>query len=73
MKKHHLTAEDRENIKSSELTSFQLYNLSSDRKQETDFPTAEPEVLARLKARMIRFHRNVISERPVWEIPEDYA
>lgn len=72
-KTHSLVAADMPRIKDSELKDFELYNLRSDRRQQTDLSTAEPTVLARLKKRMTEFHQNVVREGPVWDIPEDYA
>ena len=46
-----------------------LYNLKSDLKQKKDLSQQYPEVLDRLKKMMIKMHKDVLSESPVWEIP----
>ena len=34
---------------------------------------AEPAVLARMKAMMMKFHEGVVAEGPFWKIPGSYA
>lgn len=72
-KTHSLIAADMPKIKNSALRDFELYNLRSDRLQQTDVASAEPGVLARLKKKMIDFHAGVVKEGPSWEIPESYS
>ena len=72
-KTHALVAADMPHIKNTRLKDFELYNLKSDRMQESNLATAEPATLERLKRRLVRFHENVVEEGPFWQIPADYA
>ena len=68
-KTHGLAADDMPFIKSSQPEKFMLYNLKSDLKQQKDLSQQYPEVLDRLKKMMIKMHKDVLSESPVWDIP----
>lgn len=69
-KTHGLSAEDMPFIKNSKPEKFMLYNLKSDLKQQIDVSQQYPEVLDRLKKMMIKMHKDVLSESPVWQVPE---
>ena len=62
-----LRARDMAALKTTALARFELYDLSDDLAQRHDVAAAHPEVLARLRTRMVELHREVVSEGPVWE------
>jgi len=72
-KTHQLIAADMPFIKRSELQDFELYNLRHDPAQRSDVSSSEPEIVARLKSRMTKFHADVVGEGPVWKIPASYG
>jgi hypothetical protein len=69
-KSHRITASDMPLIKSTELVSFELYNVREDLAQEHDLSHKEPQRLESLKRIMIRLHREAIAEGPTWEFSQ---
>ncbi|MCH2207762.1 MAG: sulfatase [Lentisphaerales bacterium] len=67
-KTHPLAAEDMPFIKGSKPVKFMLYDLRKERAQQTDVSKQYPEVLDKLKKKMIEMHKDVLSESPNWQI-----
>lgn len=65
--------EDLPHIRRSEPVNHRLFHLDDDLGQQRDLTEAEPEVLARLKARLRSLHREVMEEAGEWDIPPDYG
>lgn len=61
-----ILADEIKNIKKAELTSFQLFELTSDIAETTDVADANPETLQRMKRRMQTLYREVRGETPQW-------
>ena len=55
-------------IKTSKLTTFELYNLRRDVGETTDLGEKEPERLAAMSARLGELYREVRRESPVWPV-----
>lgn len=70
-KTHPLVTDDMPFIKASEPVYFELYDLSVELSQKTNVAKEYPGVLKRLKKKMLKMHRDVLSESPVWEIEDD--
>ena len=69
-KTHGMSAPDMPKVKSTQLVSFELYNVKEDLDQSNDLASAQPERLATLRKTMIALHRNAIEEGPIWHFPE---
>ena len=69
-KSHSMRAEDMPLIKSTELVSFELYNVKDDLGQQKDIAASHPEKLAELRKTMVALHRDALNEGPIWEFPE---
>ncbi len=70
-KTHPLIDADMPYIKASKPTKFMLFDLDSELGQRTDVAKQHPETFDRLKKLMIRMHADVLSESPVWVVPDD--
>ena len=68
-KTHAIAAADMPRIKSTNLVSFELYNVAKDLGQTKNIADDEPETLARLRDIMVNLHRNAIEEGPSWDLP----
>ncbi len=55
-----------EDIKTAELTDFELYNIRKDVSQETNLMNEYPEVYKRMKQELILIHRDVREDSPEW-------
>ena len=58
-------------LKKSEISGVQLYDLSKDLGQQTDIAKDRPELVARLKEQAAAIHRSVMAEAPEWLTPEE--
>ncbi len=63
---HRLSPRDIPYLKTAAIERFELYNLRSDRKQEHDRKTAEPERFERMKAAMIELRADVVADSYEW-------
>jgi arylsulfatase A len=72
-KTHSLSALDMPRIKSSQLGSFELYNVKEDRAQTKDLAASKPERFRELRKAMITLHRHAIDEGPIWDLPPNKA
>lgn len=72
-KAHQLIREDMAKIKASKPIDFQLFDLSSDLRQQEDLSSTQPDELDRLKSAMEQLHAGVLAEGHSWDIPEDYG
>lgn len=68
-KTHAIAAADMPRIKSTELVSFELYNVAADLGQTKNVADQQPETLARLRDIMAGLHRDAIEEGPIWALP----
>jgi arylsulfatase A len=57
-------------IKSGGYTNYQLFNLETDRAQEHDLAGSQPEVLARLKARLLAINASIMADGPDGHRPQ---
>ncbi|MDA0350141.1 MAG: sulfatase-like hydrolase/transferase [Verrucomicrobia bacterium] len=71
-KTHWLSSEDIPLIKSSELMDFELFNLKSDLAQTTNVIEQNQNQFKEMKALMIRYHKDIVTEGEHWDIPADY-
>lgn len=55
-------------IKSGTYKNWQLFNLETDRAQEHNIAPDHPEVLARLKARLIEINTSIMADGPDWHL-----
>jgi arylsulfatase A len=55
-----------EQMKSAELTGFELYNLGNDISEQHELSGTEAETLHRLRQQMVRIFHSVRDEGPVW-------
>ena len=55
-----------EDIKSAELTDFELYNIKEDIGQDKDLKSAYPKIFVQLKEKLITVHKDVKDESP-WQ------
>jgi hypothetical protein len=53
-------------LSDSKRTKFELYNLDIDPRETTDLSTHYPEVLKRMKKRLIEYDNEVLKEGPKW-------
>ena len=65
-KRNHITAEDQRNLKTAEMTTFELYNLREDIGERRDLSTQEPDRVAAMAAQMRRLYHEVRDECPIW-------
>jgi arylsulfatase A len=70
-KTHPLINADMPYIKASKPVKFMLFDLESELEQRTDVSAQHPETFDRLKKLMVRMHADVVSESPVWVVPDD--
>ncbi|MDG1872834.1 MAG: sulfatase-like hydrolase/transferase [Mariniblastus sp.] len=64
---HALSPKDLPYIKTAQLNRFELYNLARDQKQATDMSKSEPKRLTEMRQEMIKLHREIVAEAPVWK------
>jgi len=64
---HPFDATDQAYLRASEMTDYELYDLSEDRGQKTDVSATHPEVVRKLSGIMTRLRADVLSEGPTWE------
>lgn len=55
-------------IKKGTYTNFRLYNLDKDPKQETDLSKKHPEVLARLKKKLLEINESIMKDAHDWHL-----
>jgi arylsulfatase A len=53
-------------IKSGTYTRYQLFDLATDRGQQTDVSTLYPKVLAKLKNKLHNINTSVMADAPEW-------
>ena len=61
-----IRAVDMQNIKTAELSRFELYNLSQDIAESTDLDQKQPDRLNDMSATLRRLYREVRDESPIW-------
>ncbi len=61
MKKQHVDL-----LKKANLKDFKLYNIKMDKSQQTDVGKKYPDKLAALSKQLLRLHKEVQAEAPVW-------
>ena len=61
-----ITEESQRTFKTSELASYELYNLRDDIGEAHDLATQEPERLKNMIARLQTLHHEVRDESPIW-------
>ncbi|MBI1312244.1 sulfatase-like hydrolase/transferase [bacterium] len=61
-----ITAEEIADLKTAELTGFELYNLSTDAAETADVSTDHPQLLATLQQKMQTIYNDVRQEAPIW-------
>ena len=72
--KHHvLRRMDLFIIKSSELTDFELYDLKQDLAQEMNVVDQHPEQFEKMKSRMARIHKDIVTKGKHWDIPPEHG
>ena len=69
---HWLSGEDIPLIKSSELVEFELFNLKTDLAQTTNVAKKNRKQFEKMKAEMVRIHKEIVTEGEHWDIPADY-
>ena len=55
-------------IKKGSYTNFQLYDLEADPSQENDLAGDKPEVLDRLKKKLLKINASIMAEGPDWHL-----
>lgn len=50
----------------AELTTFELYNLGSDPREETDLSSSEPAQLEKLRTQLVAHNAAIDAEGPDW-------
>lgn len=68
-KTHALSKEDLPIIKSAELVDFQLFNLKTDLGQTTDVLEQNKAQFEKMKAQMVKIHREIVTEGEHWDLP----
>ena len=58
-------------IKDAKPSGYELYNLASDRSQETNLAESEPQRTARMAKRLGEIWRDVQTEGPDWRKSSD--
>ena len=53
-------------IKKTDFRNYRLYNLRTDAAQEIDLSEKDPERFAKMKAQMLKLHRDVMDEAFDW-------
>jgi arylsulfatase A len=71
-KTHGLSGEDIPLIKSSQLVAFELFNLKTDLAQTTNVRSKNRKQFEKMKAQMVRIHKEIVTEGEHWDIPADY-
>lgn len=61
-----IIAAEQQAIKTSRLTSFELYHLSDDVGERVDLAAKEPKRLKQMASQLRKMHREVCDESPVW-------
>ncbi|MFR9603709.1 MAG: sulfatase-like hydrolase/transferase [Rikenellaceae bacterium] len=67
---HNLYPGNYEVVKNAELRDFSLYNLKEDRYETTDVSEANPEIFAKMKAKVQEEYNQLMAESHVWVRPE---
>ena len=57
-------------IKRGGYTNFRLYNLREDPGQTTDLAPVNPELLARLRKRLLEINADIMAEGADWHLPQ---
>ena len=68
-KTHAISKEDLPIIKTADLTDFQLFNLKSDLDQTTNIIEQNKKQFEKMKAQMIKVHREIVTEGEHWDLP----
>ncbi len=68
-KTHAISKEDLPIIKSAELSDFQLFNLKDDLDQTTDVKEKHKKQFEKMKAQMIKVHKEIVTEGEHWDLP----
>ena len=68
-KTHAISKEDLPIIKSATLTDFQLFNLKTDLDQSTNVIDGNKAQFEKMKAQMIKVHRDIVTEGEHWKLP----
>ena len=55
-------------IKSGSYTNWQLHDLQSDPSQQHDLASTHPEVVARLKAKLLEINNSIMADGPDWHL-----
>ena len=58
-------------IKQGAYTNFRLYNLKTDPGQTTDLAAQKPDVMARLKARLLEINASIMADGADWHVPSE--
>lgn len=72
-KTHGLVRDDMPRIRASKPVKFMLFDLDQDLAQRRDVSMDHPDVLERMKAKMIDMHEDVIGSGYQWDISADYG
>jgi arylsulfatase A len=56
-------------IKSGGYTNWQLYDLEADPSQQNNLAASQPEVVARLKAQLLRINASIMADGSDWHLP----
>lgn len=60
---------DMEILKTRKLVSFELYNLKNDIGQQTNLAGKEPERIAEMRNKLVRFYTDLQDQMPDWDLP----
>ena len=72
-KTHPLVQDDMPQIKTSRPTTFQLFNLENDLRQQQNLASANPALIKKLGEKLSQKHAEVIHEGYYWNIPAEYG
>lgn len=68
-KTHAISKEDLPIIKSADLVDFELFNLKTDLAQTTNVLDQNQKRFEKMKARMAKIHREIVTEGEHWDLP----
>ena len=60
---------DMEILKGRKLVSFELYNLKDDIAEQHNLAEKEPQRLAEMRDKLVKFYTQIQEQMPVWDLP----